>query len=162
MRTCTRCKRELSLTEFGQTKGGKYGRNSCCRTCCQELSAEYRNRPGSRQKLAESQRRWVAANHEKVCIARAARLRKLKQFVLDHYDSRCACCGETEYIFLTVDHVNGNGRSHKRQLQRDQRGVSMYHFLMKNNFPDGYQILCYNCNCGRQINGGICPHEGAA
>jgi hypothetical protein len=21
-------------------------------------------------------------------------------------------------------------------------------------------VLCYNCNCGRERNGGICPHTG--
>ena len=25
--------------------------------------------------------------------------------------------------------------------------------------PDTIQILCFNCNCGRARNGGICPHE---
>jgi hypothetical protein len=29
----------------------------------------------------------------------------------------------------------------------------------KNNFPRGYRILCYNCNCGRALNNGICPHK---
>lgn len=26
------------------------------------------------------------------------------------------------------------------------------------NYPEGYQVLCYNCNCGKSINNGICPH----
>ena len=30
------------------------------------------------------------------------------------------------------------------------------------NFPDFLQILCFNCNCGRNRNGGICPHMEAA
>jgi hypothetical protein len=31
--------------------------------------------------------------------------------------------------------------------------------LRKNGFPEGFQVLCANCNIGRHINGGICPHE---
>ena len=32
----------------------------------------------------------------------------------------------------------------------------------ENNYPDGFQILCYNCNCGRAFNRdnhNICPHK---
>lgn len=25
---------------------------------------------------------------------------------------------------------------------------------------DRYQLLCFNCNCGRHRNGGVCPHKG--
>ncbi len=30
---------------------------------------------------------------------------------------------------------------------------------MENNFPPGFRVLCYNCNCGRNHNKGICPHK---
>lgn len=32
-------------------------------------------------------------------------------------------------------------------------------WLARHKYPEGFQLLCWNCNCGRAINGGICPHE---
>ena len=83
--------------------------------------------------------------------------RQNKLIVLDVYgNSRCVCCGEKEVAFLTIDHINNDGRQHRQQVGAGSR---LYRWLIANNFPDGYQVLCFNCNCGRQVNGGICPHE---
>ena len=30
------------------------------------------------------------------------------------------------------------------------------------DFPEGFQILCFNCNAGKHRNGGRCPHEQLA
>ncbi len=27
--------------------------------------------------------------------------------------------------------------------------------------PEGFQVLCWNCNLGKYYNGGVCPHRGA-
>jgi hypothetical protein len=31
--------------------------------------------------------------------------------------------------------------------------------IIRENYPPEYQVLCFNCNCGRALNGGRCPHE---
>ena len=36
----------------------------------------------------------------------------------------------------------------------------IYIWLKNNNFPEGFQVLCFNCNCGKARNKGICPHSG--
>ena len=38
----------------------------------------------------------------------------------------------------------------------------MYEWIKRNNYPDGFQVLCWNCNSGKGANGGICPHERQA
>lgn len=85
---------------------------------------------------------------------------KIKNEVLSHYSSNdipiCACCGEKELLFLTLDHINGNGSQERKKVGG---GWSLYLFLRKNNYPNGYQVLCWNCNSGRALNGGICPHK---
>ena len=68
---------------------------------------------------------------------------------------RCVCCGETTLHFLTIDHANNDGNVHRKQMKRER----IYQWLKRNNYPPGFRVLCFNCNCGRQINGGICPHE---
>jgi hypothetical protein len=80
----------------------------------------------------------------------------LKLSVLEAYGSKCECCQEKEPMFLTIDHINGGGNKHREEVGG---GFRMYRWLKKNSFPTGYRILCYNCNCGRSVNGGICPHK---
>jgi hypothetical protein len=78
--------------------------------------------------------------------------------VITHYGSECACCGETEIRFLSIDHIEGKGNEHRRTIKRNG-GNAFYHWLIDNNYPEGFRILCYNCNLGRAHNDGICPHN---
>jgi hypothetical protein len=96
------------------------------------------------------------------CADRNARTRKrfqekLKREVFAAYGGyRCACCGEAERKFLSIDHVNGGGQKHRRQIGDSE----MYSWLRKNGFPPGFQVLCHNCNMGKALGGGVCPHRG--
>lgn len=79
---------------------------------------------------------------------------KLKKEIIEQYGGKCVCCGESEILFLTIDHVNNDG-----YLLRKIETTQIYSFLKKNNFPkDSYQLLCFNCNLGKHYNGGRCPH----
>lgn len=31
--------------------------------------------------------------------------------------------------------------------------------MASKKFPQGYQTLCFNCNSGKAINKGTCPHK---
>jgi hypothetical protein len=83
--------------------------------------------------------------------------RKIRTNVLEHYagSPRCACCDESEFHFLTIDHVNGGGAIHRRQ---GIYGAALYLYLFKNNYPEGYQVLCHNCNFAKWRLGS-CPHK---
>lgn len=81
--------------------------------------------------------------------------RELKQKILDHYGFECACCGVSEFEFLTIDHMNGGGNKHRKEVGS---GVAFYLWLIRNNYPKGFQILCYNCNCSKG-HVGYCPHQ---
>lgn len=80
--------------------------------------------------------------------------RKAREIVFDHYGWKCECCGETIPQFLTIDHIDGGGCQHRKQV-----GNQFYPWLKRAGFPEGYRTLCLNCNAGRQRNGGICPHK---
>lgn len=70
----------------------------------------------------------------------------------------CACCLETHsHEFMSIDHVNGDGSKHKKNGQR-LKGVALYRWLKDNNYPIGFQVLCYNCNGAKQT-GQECPHK---
>lgn len=97
-------------------------------------------------------------NREHLILYQRRYRRKIKLLVLTHYsfgDLRCRCCGEKELDFLTIDHVNGGGREHHKLIGG---GATFYLWLKRNNFPLGYQVLCYNCNCARS-HVGECPHQ---
>lgn len=82
--------------------------------------------------------------------------RKNRKACLEFYGGtppKCACCGETIYEFLAIDHINGGGNKHRREI-----GVNIYGWLVKNSFPGGFQVLCHNCNLAKGFYG-ICPHE---
>jgi hypothetical protein len=81
-------------------------------------------------------------------------LRRKRQ-VIDAYGGRCACCGETELVFLTIDHINGDGGAHRKELGAKTVHLTWY---IKNGFPAGFQILCANCHLGKTILG-TCPHR---
>ena len=71
---------------------------------------------------------------------------------------KCACCGEGTIQFLAIDHVNGGGNQHRKQS--GIKGGGIYMWLIRNGFPEGYQVLCHNCNCAKGFFG-KCPHEQA-
>ena len=57
--------------------------------------------------------------------------------------------------FLTFDHAADDGAAHRNEINR--RDIT--YWLEQNGYPDTIRLLCWNCNCGRQINGGVCPHQ---
>jgi hypothetical protein len=61
--------------------------------------------------------------------------------------------------FLTLDHVNNDGHEHRKVLKH-RNPATLYRWIIENNFPPMFQVLCFNCNCGKNVNGGICPHFG--
>ncbi|MEK6878606.1 MAG: hypothetical protein AABY22_03310 [Nanoarchaeota archaeon] len=67
----------------------------------------------------------------------------------------CKCCNEILYEFLTLDHINGGGRKERNQFKNSYTKFMLW--IIKNNFPKGYQILCFNCNQAKGIYG-KCPH----
>jgi len=85
---------------------------------------------------------------------------RIKREVLTYYGNgklACVCCRENIYEFLTIDHMNNNGSQERKIVRRT--GHNLYRYLIKSKFPFGYQTLCFNCNSGKQINKGMCPHK---
>jgi hypothetical protein len=56
-------------------------------------------------------------------------------------EMKCSRCGETHIEFLAVDHIHNNGRK-----ERKENPGNAINYIIRNNFPDEYQVLCHNCN----------------
>jgi hypothetical protein len=82
-----------------------------------------------------------------------------REKVLAYFGNRCACCGETTYEFLTIDHIQGGGRAQLKGENRKNLTTFLCRKYPDGNFPrDKYQCLCWNCNCAKG-HYGICPHQ---
>jgi len=119
---------------------------------------EYDKRPEVKKKKLQRDAEWRKKNRARANeLSRISKIkyeRRCKKLVFEHYGNTCACCGESNLKFLSVDHINGGGCKHRKQTKG-----KICVWLYKNNFPKGFQILCFNCNWGKHINGGICPHK---
>lgn len=121
-----------------------------CRQCGNEQYARTKARGG------------VAFENLKAMHRRSAKRQyaQMRKKVLDAYGHTCACCGETVEAFLCIDHIAGGGGKHRRSL-----GISggssqnFYRWLINENFPEGFQTLCHNCNFAKHTQG-LCPHKG--
>ncbi len=96
------------------------------------------------------------ARCEKCLVAIRSRSKKshlkIKMLVHAAYGNKCACCGETEVKFLQVDHIEG------RKVEDNFCGGEIYRYIIKNNYPKNFQLLCANCNWSKGIFG-ECPHK---
>lgn len=100
-------------------------------------------------------RAWNKANPEIVKNRARERLRKFKSMVFEHYGQQCVCCGVTEEAFLTIDHINKNGKEHREEVGQ---GTAFYRWIVKFNYPVDLRILCMNCNYGQRRRP-ECPHQ---
>ena len=82
-------------------------------------------------------------------------IKSVKFRALQAYGGKCACCGEDMWEFLTIDHKNNDGSKHRAETGLE--GMKMYLWLVKNNFPPEFQVLCWGCNLARHQYG-VCPH----
>jgi hypothetical protein len=107
---------------------------------------------------------------DKACARVKERYKNLRFDVLYHYCGgrpRCQCpgCNCAILAFLTLDHVYGNGAKHRQTLgQRRKNGVrisgrALPYWLKENKYPEGFQVLCMNCNFGKGIQS-ECPRQG--
>lgn len=100
--------------------------------------------------------RWRSKNRDKMRQHYRKENRRKRTLILDLYGGGCACCGETRYEFLCVDHINGGGNRH-RELKGT--GHRMWKDIADEGYrPDKYRVLCHNCNMSMGAYG-YCPHE---
>ena len=135
--------------EFIKTRSNRI----CCSKDCAKLL-------WSRRKGKQYFRELYKSDPQRFIRYQQSHRAKLKDTCYSAYGGyRCAClhCTETNPKFLTLDHIKNDGYE-LRKVHGD--GDAFYRWLIKNDFPPIVQVLCYNCNCGKNVNGGICPHIG--
>ncbi len=59
---------------------------------------------------------------------------KIRQTIIYHYSNgamKCANCGENDSNALSIDHINGDGARHRKEIGAGRT----YKWLIVNNFP---------------------------
>ena len=82
----------------------------------------------------------------------------LKDKVMRMYGEECYCCGESNKLFLTIEHLGNWGKNHRKA---SGGGTAMLKDILSWDYsPDYIAIACYNCNMAARYNG-KCPHANA-
>ncbi len=116
----------------------------------------------NREKIREGQRRYWKANKEKVYAYNTAwqyrARRRARGLVVKGYGGKCICCGEKILVFLEIHHPNGDGKIDRKRTGGNS--LTLYNWLIKQNFPKGYELLCANCHKAKhRTKEKVCPHK---
>ncbi len=130
-------------------------RTAGARASVAKYAASAKGKANQKRFFSTQKGRALSAKH---CRKNVIKVRLEAIRVYSNGEMRCACCGESNVGFLTLDHVNNDGAAHRKRAA----GGSLAWKLRRLGWPKDppIQVLCYNCNCGRQYNAGICPHKG--
>lgn len=112
-----------------------------------EEKREYETYYRAIPKNKERKKLYRLVNKEILAEKRREKYQELKMKVYNHYSNyniKCNCCGERYIEFLSIDHVNNDGKQ-----QKHLRGITQFNWIIKNRFPSSFQILCMNCNFAR-------------
>ncbi len=173
--TCSKCGEVMVVGDFPET-----GVDYWCRACrnayalrlyhkkregmsprqLQRLRDGVNRRQNERRvaKLAAMSPDELAAKRESDNVRNLLARNRVRDIVYNTYGGYvCNCCGENERKFLSVDHINNDGAAHRRE-HGHTTGEKMHRWLIREGFPDGFQILCMNCQWGKRNNEGVCPH----
>lgn len=157
---CTKCGEIKPLSEFWRDSSRSNGRVPACKVC--ESERLRRKHTESPEVFRARSARWREKNRERhLKYSREYqknRGKRLKTEVMAAYGGCCSCCGENSIEFLCIDHeerVVPPEDFHPNGARRG--GVSMYYKLKRGGFPEGYRVLCFNCNVALSMYG-ICPH----
>jgi hypothetical protein len=162
MKRCTKCGEYKPLSDFHVRRKSADGLNLKCKQCVMQYVRRYveinysvilvrrRERYRDQRGTALSRMRDYRESHRETLAARERERRKtLRAQVFAHYGTVCACCGSADD--LTIDHVNGDGAEHRKELFGTPRGASgtqFYLWLIRHDFPSEppLQVLCRACN----------------
>jgi hypothetical protein len=161
---CVKCGEEKDIELFGKSADRKDGRQVYCKKCRGKYSTSNRENLATYHKKYRtgfSYEKWSKnyreVNKERFKVRNKEYRLKMRMMAFEKYGGAiCSCCGEKEIAFLALDHIDGGGTQQRKILKG---GSAIYHWVYKNNYPEGFRVLCHNCNWGIHVNNGICPHK---
>lgn len=181
MRICTTCKETKPISEFVPRCVSGFARLNeekkadpmwsvlpRCKSCYNKYHVKWRSTHTKEYRikaLARYHERIKEMSPEVLVAFRKEHVRKkqiryyeIKEKVYSAYGHACSCCGEVQSEFLTLDHVNNDGNTHRKEMGSHQ-AENFLKWIIANRYPNTVQILCWNCQWGKVKNNGVCPHQ---
>lgn len=164
-----RLRRNAKNLAYSHSPKGRATRLAYCRRPDVKAKRNARVREWRKTQAGQEwMKRWnsdPAVKDAKACHEKTTRAKQVQRAfrervragVLEAYGGefpRCACCGTEKTEFLAVDHINGGGNKHRKEIN-----ANLYVWLRNNNYPKGFRLLCHNCNFSISAYG-YCPHHG--
>ncbi len=134
-------------------KVGKKRAKGMCQRCYQ---IQYLATEKSKKAATGYRRKYYLKHKKEICLKTTKRNVELRMEMIKRLGGKCACCGEKNKEFLTLDHIKGGGR---KEYKKATGPIAIYRQVKKEGFPkDKYRILCWNCNASLGLYG-YCPHS---
>lgn len=148
-KVCSVCNKSKPVTEFVVRRYSLDGYSSSCKSCRSKFNGLKGNEVDNQEIIEEFLKK--ERNRRKLMDAR-------KYKVFAHYSGGVPKCANPFHLhnedvtilkLLVLDHVNGDG--YKQRKGDDGKpnghgGQTLYRKLIKQGYPEGYQVLCHNCN----------------
>ena len=110
---------------------------TCSRCGAEKPKSEYNRRVRSSDGLQSYCKTCTAEEGHRTFV-------KLKRKAFAAYGGpRCTNCGQDFFEVLTLDHINNDGAEHRKKVGSGHR---VYYDLQRREWPEGHQVLCYDCN----------------
>lgn len=168
---CRKCNMLLNADNWADFPKRRNG--NICKLCANKYSLEnyHKNqehrkavnkiwRTKNRERIQKKSREQYRINTAQKLAYSKKYAQKVKVELVSHYapDMRCQCedtncwhqerCTVNNLRILTMEHPNGGGNKQRKQLAI--QGTTFYLWLRRNNYPEGFQVLCMNCNWMRR------------
>lgn len=163
------CKQVLPEEMFSHNRRNPDGLHHCCKQCKAIQDKAYQEK--HKDKVKARKHEYYLANQKEISARTSQYAKthvqkhrewctkaknKLKVEVFSSYsdgDVKCRWCGESDVDVLSIDHLDGNGADHRREIYGGNisGGSRFYFWLKKNNYPDGFQVLCFNCQFKKRL-----------
>jgi hypothetical protein len=160
MSSITEARRRLQSLCGGCGNEPELGKSNC-RKCLDKKRAYWEKQPVDRKKRKSLLGMLSAKRDSQAKVKSKAWRQRVKREVIAAYGGKCVCCSEFQIEFLTIDHKDGDGAAHRREVFNGRRrgsSTQFYCWLKKQGYPSNFQVLCFNCNCAKS-DGAICPHQ---
>src|SRR6267142_5280607 len=115
------------------------GQQTQCRSCLKKASCKPNINCTEHRHLLCYEKNRIGTNNRR----KQAQLEALIKYS-GFCPPKCVLCEYDNILALQIDHINGNGAEFRRKYPH-LTGKAMAMWLKMNNWPNGYRILCANC-----------------
>lgn len=150
---CRFCGKERSNDEIKMARERGIGRIhlKCAVVYKRKIASDlyYRNQ----RQYIDRATKWKRDNPERDKENQRRSRGKVRLEVIRHYspEVKCKKCGFGDIRVLTIDHIDGRT---KKERENKVSGWKLYTKIRQSNYPDGYQVLCMNCQFIKRVERG--------